>query len=181
MFILKYIHQYLYIFLYIFPGDTPKATQCRSDRKFSPEELHNIVIFHCLRNYSDIIVASKQGDLKIVGSPPPTISFFPKFQRFKGGSNHPPHQVPSTRPHGHRLWGMHDLGQPLIFNDPCSQINPLRLDIWYEVTLRGRFHSNSPRISAESGPPPLKVLHWVWKYNDTWGRPTNVSLLMAPI
>ena len=55
------------------PGDTPDMTQFRSDRKFSPEELHKLFGCHCLRNYAYFITAAKNGKLAIGGTPPSTL------------------------------------------------------------------------------------------------------------
>ena len=71
--LLKYIHQDLDICLEIHPGDTPYETQCSSDRKFIPEELHKLFGCQRLSNYSYIITAANNGNLAIGGTPSPTI------------------------------------------------------------------------------------------------------------
>ena len=75
--LMKHIHQYLYICPYICPGDTPDATQHKSERIFIPEELHKIFGYQGLRNYFDVITAAKNDKLNIGGTLPPTLGEFP--------------------------------------------------------------------------------------------------------
>ena len=78
--------RYPYIFPYMHAGETPDEKQCRSDRKFIREELHKIFVCWRLRNQSNVITVTNQGNLAIGGSPPPTIGDFtttPKIPKCK--------------------------------------------------------------------------------------------------
>ena len=75
----------------ILPGNTPDATQCRGDSKFSPEELHKFFRCPCPQNYYDVITSSKHGDFTIRGSPPPTIGDLSTILNSPKG-------IPITRP-----------------------------------------------------------------------------------
>ena len=75
--LLKYIHQYLDILPYIRPGDTTDEKQkCRSDRKFIPEELHNIFVCWRLWNQSNFISVTNRVNLSVGVSPPPPLGDF---------------------------------------------------------------------------------------------------------
>ena len=61
---------------FICPWDTTDEKQYRSDRKFIPEELHNLFVRSRLWNQYNVIKVSKPINLAIGGSPPPTIKNF---------------------------------------------------------------------------------------------------------
>ena len=67
----------------------PNVTQCCGDRKLIPEELCNI--FGCchLRNYSDVVMASKRGNLTVRGLSPLTLGYFTTISNIQRGNKSP--------------------------------------------------------------------------------------------
>ena len=66
----------IWIYSHTSTRETPLMKTCRRERNLTPEELHKIFVGWRLRNHYNVITVTKQGNISIDGSTPPTLVDF---------------------------------------------------------------------------------------------------------